>query len=293
MRSFPMKEFTVPRALPHAAVLLLCLVSISWADSAKRSDVPMTRPEECIALVDGIGSAASFAELADASILISRGKGTFSVSKDAGLTWSPPFEGKDASGDLKDEVEGSLVRLSGNSIGFASRVRQGALQAHSRFWRSEDGGKTWSASVRITPPMPFYTGGVNDVLVRTSSGRLVYPVYGHMTVNLEDYTPRMRGAALGGLRNNMFVSTEAHTMDPSFTWVYVCYSDDEGKNWSTNRGTLYIVPNGAERTHKVNEPTVAEVEPGKLLMFMRTPLGRLYKSWSLDNGETWTVPAPT
>ena len=33
--------------------------------------------------------------------------------------------------------------------------------------------------------------------------------------------------------------------------------------------------------------------PGLLLLIVRTGLGRLYQSWSHDNGETWTWPAPT
>ena len=41
------------------------------------------------------------------------------------------------------------------------------------------------------------------------------------------------------------------------------------------------------------EPSAVEVEPGKILMVMRTNWGRLYKSWSFDNGETWMAPTPT
>jgi len=41
------------------------------------------------------------------------------------------------------------------------------------------------------------------------------------------------------------------------------------------------------------EPTAVEVEPGKILMYVRTNWGRLFKSWSFDNGETWSAPTPT
>ena len=41
------------------------------------------------------------------------------------------------------------------------------------------------------------------------------------------------------------------------------------------------------------EPSVTEVAPGKLLMIMRTRLGRYYQAWSCDNGETWTRPQAT
>ena len=38
---------------------------------------------------------------------------------------------------------------------------------------------------------------------------------------------------------------------------------------------------------------MTEVAAGKLLMFMRTGLNRLFEAWSYDNGETWTRPQPT
>jgi hypothetical protein len=44
---------------------------------------------------------------------------------------------------------------------------------------------------------------------------------------------------------------------------------------------------------KVNESSVAEVAPGRLLMMMRNGLGRLYQAWSNDNGATWTRPQPS
>ena len=43
----------------------------------------------------------------------------------------------------------------------------------------------------------------------------------------------------------------------------------------------------------VNEPSVAEVAPGRLLLMMRNQMGRLYQAWSYDNAETWTRPQPT
>ena len=52
------------------------------------------------------------------------------------------------------------------------------------------------------------------------------------------------------------------------------------RDWSTHYS--YVV-----------EPTVTEVKPGRLLMFMRTGLGRHFQAWSNDNGETWTRPQPT
>jgi hypothetical protein len=68
----------------------------------------MTRPEECLAALDGIGRSASFAELPDGSILIARGAGKFSVSRDGGLTWSEPTMARDADGNAMDGSDHNL-----------------------------------------------------------------------------------------------------------------------------------------------------------------------------------------
>ena len=42
----------------------------------------------------------------------------------------------------------------------------------------------------------------------------------------------------------------------------------------------------------VNESSLAEVAPGRLLIVMRNGMGRLFQAWSNNNGETWTRPQP-
>ena len=38
---------------------------------------------------------------------------------------------------------------------------------------------------------------------------------------------------------------------------------------------------------------MVEVSPGKLLLIVRSRLGRLYQAWSEDEGETWSRLQPT
>ena len=263
------------------------------------SNVPMTRPEEALAIHETrYFHDSSFVQLADGRILHSAG-GRFITSDDGGLTWSDEFTRTDGNGDPVGAHGTSLVKLSAKGIGLtgmrkdpdAPTPEESARSGHLVFWRSADGGKTWEPPVRVTPPgLPSYA--YQDVLLRTASGRLVLPVYIAIGQNSgpDDRTP----PACGKLVNNQWVSTAAHFFDPRFSAVYVCYSDDDGRTWQRNRdGELMIISDWNTTFSYVNEPTVAEVEPGRLLMFMRTGLGRIFQAWSSDGGETWTRPQPT
>ena len=79
----------------------------------------------------------------------------------------------------------------------------------------------------------------------------------------------------------------------------VLLSDDDGKTW---REVLLSSP----PAHKVEwphqgvrwqnygcEPTVVELEDGRLWMLIRTSQDQHYEAFSDDAGETWTTPAPS
>ena len=232
--------------------------------------------------------------MSDGRILIARGNGQFSWSTDGGLTWSKPFEARDAAGALLTGEGGdrNLIRLAGNGVGYVDR--QGPYpDQYLLFWRSEDGGKTWEKPIRLTPPSLHGIAALNDAIIRTASGRIVLPVYGFMEQG-RDLHKRNRAACCLGLRGNEIVGTSAHHGDPTFCWCFVMYSDDDGRSWKRSRsGEIYVFDPETMNWHMAGEPTVVEVEPRKLLMFMRTNLGRLYKSWSFDDGETWSAAMPT
>ncbi len=262
------------------------------------SNVPMTRPQEMLAIHDrDFGS--SFVELDDGRIL-SAGQGKFAYSEDGGITWGEPFERVDADGN--QAVGDMTVKLSGNnSIGIAERVRAWHVSreerqkstyrdmAHVAFRRSDDGGETWSAPVRMSPEGTG-TYAVRDSMTRTSSGRIIMPVY--IMIGGRRYDERW--PTVGKLVNGQYVGLSGHYFDPSFSAVYVVYSDDEGETWQRNEdGELMIPLDWNTGRAYVNEPSLAEVAPGRLLMMMRNGLGRLFQSWSSDDGETWTNPLPT
>ena len=263
------------------------------------SHVPMTRADEVLAVhLTQHGHDSSFVPLADGRI-VHAGGDLFSYSEDGGLTWSDEFACVDRQGNPVGSSGTSLVQLADGGMGLAGMrqnpgardAEEGLRTSHLVFWRSPDGGQTWEAPVRITPPgMPTYA--YQDVLLRTASGRLVLPVYAAFG---QDLGPDgRRPPVCGKLVANQWVSTAAHFFDPRLTLVYVCYSDDDGRTWQRNQdGELIILRDWSTHFSYVNEPSVTEVAPGRLLMFMRTGLGRLFQAWSDDNGTTWSRPQPT
>ncbi len=287
--------------------VLLLGISISLpAQEPKQSHVPITRPQEVIATVDGRGSAAGYVELPDGSILMAhevageRGP-RFSTSQDGGVTWSEPAKPSDITGEpLKGMGEFNLIRLRGNAIGYLGRTRNASGEpSFLMFWRSEDVGKTWQEPTRVHPPMPFTIATVNNILLRTTSGRIILPAYSCMNqaaagprrITFEEPSiPR----TLGGLMRDQWIGTGAHHLDSGFCWSFVYYSDDDARTWKRSRGgEIYIWESKTMGWSMTAEPSVAEVEPGALLMYMRTDWGRLFKSWSFDNGETWSAPTAT
>ena len=258
----------------------------------KNSNVPMSHPEMALAVHEQkYGHSVSWVDRGNNRVLMSGG-GEFKISEDGGITWQEPFQGKSKNGESVSPS--ALVNLSGDAIGMVSSVRapEGKSSYHQRlvFRHSEDEGKTWSDPVTINPDVPK-SHIWQDMLLRTSSGRLILPVYNSMG---QGNFHREGQPFAGGFVNGYFVTTDAHFYDPHFGASYVFYSDDDGKTWDMNRdGELFLILESNGHMEPAMEPSVTEVTPGKLLMIMRTRVGRYYQSWSNNNGETWSRPQPT
>jgi len=269
------------------------------------SNVPMTLPDLAISIqARPFDHSSTFVELDDGRIIHCSCR-VREWSEDGGLHWSETWHEEewmvDTIGDPVGGSETSLVRLSGkNEIGLCAKQpdepekTEYAMPPHGihfKFWRSKDGGETWAPPVRMSPPgLP--TAGLQDTFLRTSSGRLVLPVFiplGQESGPLDQTEPMS-----GKLVHNQFIATAGHFFDPRFSCNYALYSDDEGRSWEMNKdGALIILQDWNAIFSYSNEASVTEVRPGRLLMMMRNCLGRLFQAWSNDDGETWTRPQPT
>lgn len=208
--------------------------------SIRTSDVPVTRPEEAIAVIEGIGRRGTFVELADGRILFSTGGGRFRTSADGGVTWTESRQAVDPDGQPLGWGEGGLVALADGAIGYAARYRMTDADdgdACIAFFHSEDEGHTWPRPVRVTPPGQHHAQ-LDGTALRTSSGRLIVPTYTHMRMAFD---PEGGKKQAGAYVRDQWIAVGAYDYDPGFSWACAYYSDDEGRTWQGNRnGEIFI-----------------------------------------------------
>ena len=124
--------------------------------------------------------------------------------------------------------------------------------------RSGDGGRRWSDAAAITPANGNRHSANNASLRRLADGRILLAT--------REYVDGVR-------------------------WPYCLLSDDGGSTW--HPGAHVPDPGLPERerlAQNVNEPSVAQLADGRLLMTMRSVSGGQFFSYSEDRGQSWSRP---
>ena len=225
------------------------------------------------------------------------------TSDNEGRTWSRPLLVRDRRGrPIADPIGESgtpgIIRLSGGDLAMTYECRKpavaGAYMMNPFIRKSDDEGKTWSKPVRIGPADA--NGGQNyDSLTQLSTGRLIFPVrrcFAGFPPNMSrDDVYAGRIGAFAKVKGR-WTKIEGHGQFPEMDLAYVYFSDDEGKTWRASEASLMIWrKDGA--VFPSDEPSVAELPDGRLLMVMRTTVGQLYRSVSSDGGNWWVAPEPS
>lgn len=255
------------------------------------SRVALTLPDETLFLHTYTGTP-SIKELPDGRLLSIMNGLEKQVSVDGGETWSESRALTDRSGNQIDGNSPNLLTLNSGDLGliyfFAARPDEARPVW---FIRSMDEGASWSDPVRVSEPN-VKTAIWNDAAIVTSTGRIVLPVY--YFVGNRMIVPDGVSRSVG-LFGDEWATVGGHgyenVMDVS--WVY--FSDDEGRSWQRNPdGEMMVtIDYNAGGHFSCEESVVAEVSPKHLLMIHRTQIGRLYQSWSDDDGSTWSHAEPT
>ena len=187
------------------------------------------------------------------------------LSDDGGTTWQD--RGVVISrGDAKNIMSVSLLRLQNGSVRLfylEKRPAAGAMACIPMMRASDDEGETWSDAQRLIGHNGYYVMN-NDRVIQLASGRIVLPFAFHAWRSGDRLRPGV---------------------------VFTLFSDDNGATWSES-DTMLMPELQSEARAGFQEPGLIELEPGKLLLWIRTARGFQFRSVSFDGGNTWTAPVP-
>lgn len=186
------------------------------------------------------------------------------LSADDGRTWGQPRQVVARQGTM-NVMSASLLRLADGRIALFYLVKNSMADCRLYMRFSLDEAKKWSRPTLCMPETGYFVVN-NDRVIQLRSGRIVVPAARHHYLATPDAPANGRGQAL-------------------------CFlSDDAGKTWRSSDTILSAPP----KSHSgLQEPSVIELNDGKLLMLMRTDLGFQYQSISSDAGMRWTPAEPS
>jgi hypothetical protein len=232
------------------------------------------------------------------------------ISEDAGRTWGESFPYMQDGAPIDAQpMTGGVLRLNTGELGMVYRkeVDAGAAGYDTIAWyfaRSGDEGKSWGPSYQIDMPAPSDPSkmiGAQHMwgnLLQLSSGRLISSAYWSMKGLHKGFPPLVDYPVSGIIRGERVGRlADGHTYESGMGACYVYYSDDLGETWTRCTGSMKVWPipgegniGGSGGTY---EPVVIELKDGRVLLLMRTKMGRFFQSFSSDGGDTWTLPEAT
>jgi sialidase-1 len=191
------------------------------------------------------------------------------TSSDKGKTWSEPRPIYDGTGPGVPTGSGVLLRTREGTIVFVyldmgtykwswdDTRHEAAADVRLDVWaiRSTDEGATWTGRQKI---FDGYCGALINT-VQTHTGEIVVPI-------------------------------QRMLRDPCRHAICVYVSADDGETWRHSN----IIDLGGHGHHDgAMEPTVVELNDGRLWMLIRTNLDLFWNAYSSDNGLSWRVIQPS
>lgn len=181
-------------------------------------------------------------------------------SDDDGKTWSEEDVQVVSQEGKANVMSVSLLRLQNGEIAMFYLRKNSIIDCKPIVRFSNDECETWSEPVECLLGKEGYFVVNNDRVIQLENGRLIMPVSQHMVKGNEHWDA-----------------------DEEMGHLYAYFSDDDGRTWQVSQE----VPNPKAVIHQ--EPGVVELADGRLMMFIRTDAGVQYKSFSTDNGQTWSA----
>lgn len=181
------------------------------------------------------------------------------ISSDQGETWGERFTLQENIG-AQNVMEPDLLRLKSGKVLFLFCRKNSPADCAPMVRISKDDAKSFSAPVPMAiTPAPSYTGFNHDRAIQLKGGRILMPVF----------------------------FTTDYRVDPHIR-SRVYYSDDEGKSWKPSETVLDL----PQSKSGAQEPGVIELRDGRVMLWVRTDLGRIYRAYSKDKGKTFSELHP-
>lgn len=186
------------------------------------------------------------------------------ISRDRGRSWTDRrvLQPNNWKRNVKHP---NLIRLSESEILFSYVGWDSESQRNVFMRRSLDNGESWGDQFQISEP-GWYCNNA-DRAVRLSSGRVLLPAHGPFADNYIGGQPYRGGAS------------KLHS--------FVFFSDDGFRTWRRSTDSMTAPGRGC------HEPTIVELQDGRLLCLMRNSNRVQYFSISDDEGDHWSQPQPT
>ena len=195
-------------------------------------------------------------------------------SKDNGYTWETPriafglpgqaYYANQVVADGKGELHCVFHLYDKGENGYRGR--------HLNLWycKTENQQQIW------TKPRKIFDGYVGSIrsLMQLKNGRLLIAFAKAVPERSE---PPPEGTA-----------------DYGWNDIISMFSDDDGNTWHFSENNIKIAAHKPNNTRYGGvEPALTELRDGKIWMLIRTRLGHLYESYSLDGGNSWQPPKRT
>lgn len=246
--------------MKYAALCLLAVGLLFAADFAPAVPGNMRNSEaDALVLRDGRVMLAWTDFTGDGRADWSTARLSARISVDQGETWGERFTLQENIGTM-NVMEPDLLRLKSGKVLFVFLRKNSPADCAPMVRVSRDDAKTFSKPVPMAiAPSPSYTGYNHDRAIQLKSGRILMPLFFTLDYRVD---PHIRSR--------------------------VYYSDDEGSSWKPSETILDLPQSKAG----AQEPGVVELKDGRVMLWVRTDLGRIYRAYSHDKGKTFSELKP-
>jgi hypothetical protein len=258
----------------------------------------------------GVAPSTLVSEMDDKRLIVIGDGMTGQITLDSGRNWGTPFQYMQEGAPMEPSLnKGNILRLQDGRLAtvYSRQENHSTANYKTRTWyftTSDDDGKNWTKGTALDIPAMydldkgFFVNFLWGNLLQLTTGRLIAPAYWEIAGRHPAMPPAGDDPVTATIQGTYATRiADGHLYEAAMGGCYNYYSDDLGATWSICTGSTMVWPlpseGGIGGFGVCWEPVVIELKDGRVMMFMRTNVGRLYQSFSSDGGENWLLPETT